>query len=100
MLANNLTVEGEEAVQAELKELEREAVRLTQYLVIIIFDMFICSQLGEDQLSELPSVPTKKPTEDDREGKVKSLIQIIANFVVAEEVTPIEENRERIPVAA
>lgn len=43
MLANNLTVEDEEAVQAELKELEREAVRLTQYLVIIIFDMFICS---------------------------------------------------------
>ncbi|KAJ3491057.1 hypothetical protein NLI96_g991 [Meripilus lineatus] len=70
MLANNLTVEDEEAVQAELKELEREA-------------------LGETAPLELPSVPTEAPTEpEDVESETDKT------------PVKQERERERIPVAA
>ncbi|KAH9947922.1 Snf7 family [Amylocystis lapponica] len=70
MLANSLTVEDEEAVQSELRTLQREAAGIQE----------------PDQHLELPSPPTSEPTTVTPKDTV-------------EERTPVND-RERIPVAA
>jgi charged multivesicular body protein 6 len=50
MLSNNLTLDDEDAVQAELKELQAEVVHNVQI-----------EKAAPEQKIQLPSVPTTKP---------------------------------------
>ena len=64
MLSNTLTVEDEEAVQAELRELQREAVRISSQVTNSRFHV-PTFQLGEvaQESVDLPSVPTTEPVD-------------------------------------
>lgn len=78
MLSNNLTLDEEDAVQAELRELQDNIVRSTWLLGIfnLIFVKLREAQPFHDL--DLPTAPTAEP--------------------VSEEQTPIE--RQKVPVAS
>lgn len=86
MLANTLSVEDEEAVQAELLELQREAVRnrlpcdQSSSLIPMVL------QLGEAQKKpvQLPSVPHTAPVVTD----------------TTEEATEATRDSQRVPIPA
>ena len=67
MLANTLSVEDEEAVQAELRELEAEAVCEPTLQAFLPYTDFIRTQLGVPVAQKpvvLPSVPVDKPVSE------------------------------------
>lgn len=101
MLANVLTVEDEEAVQTELKELQQEAVRRFCFLHLA---SLICKsmQVAEDDVEprlELPSVPTAEPVSaiPDGECSAVSLLQPCFDMFSAHHRAT---SKERVPVAA
>lgn len=103
MLANTLTAEDEDAVQAELRQLQQEAVRA--FLSTGLNVTLIQSQLGvrtSMERTELPSVPTGKPASKDTEGMFSNFCghtspRILNGFT--ETYVPVPE-RKRIPVSA
>lgn len=101
MLANNLTAEDEDEVQAELKALQREAV-----CARIRFEwpeLIVPLQSGETKQDiKLPSAPTQEPVTKVPEGVYpyasRQLRLTTGNAEIQQVPTP--EERERVPVLA
>lgn len=68
MLANNLTLDDEEAVQEDLRQLEAEAVRLVPIRPFFIINLSV--QLGTiaEVPLQLPHIPTTVPASEMRTG--------------------------------
>lgn len=104
MLANTLTIEDEEAVQAELAALEHDEVGLSR----IAHDMLLKLRIqleGErrDEGVVLPSVPSHVPVAMEPQGSpgIRCLMYTyIAHLYHAAEARDATPERERVPVAA
>jgi hypothetical protein len=101
MLANNLSLDDEEAVQAELKELQEQAVSFNFHSPISVHHRFyqLRSSNTESAIS-LPSVPDTKPAVYTPPGiylchKFSQLLTLPVDRKVAEE--RVEETRVAVP---
>ena len=102
MLANSLSLEDEEAVQAELRELQLETVRSTHY--VLPTDS---SQLGITARRERRRTTSRAPfctngaTSQPRQGYVGICFRcFIADADTMAEPQSQNQERERVPVAA
>ena len=83
MLANNLTAEDEDAVQAELRQLQQAEVVSTRNTLSFSARLTLCvsQQHAEDVLepSTLPSVPLNRPVAKNtaRKSVALALVDII-----------------------
>ena len=102
MLANSLSLEDEEAVQAELRELQLETVRPTHYVLPTN-----SSQLGITARRERRRTTSRAPfctngaTSQPRQGYVGICFRcFIADADTMAEPQSQNQERERVPVAA
>lgn len=100
MLAGSLSLEDEEAVQAELQQLQLQTVRhisITRGLVLMILQL----EVSDERPIDLPSVPTAEPATPAK-GKIfcETLPLLLTYDALAPEPESRSQETERVPVAA
>lgn len=102
MLSNNLTLDEEDAVQAELRELQADVVSqalLMNLFCSISFLLQIQESRPEKQI-ELPTVPTSEPVTIQPDGNVLHHLPIRDTSHRPLEQEEPEREQNRVPLAA